>query len=211
MQPFDLWWYAQRQRVLAEAGGAARTARIVGAGAAVAVLAAAAAAIAGPIVIAVLTPAAYHGAGVFVPWIAAAVALQALGSLVNVGCYTGRTGRLPLLANGIAAGVAVAGYLLLIPPFGVAGTLAATLVAQGVRFAIFLRLSQRIAPVAYPLGRVAALAVASVAAVAALGGLPPVGATMAGAAALAVLAGLALALRLVPLPRRAAMGAPAHA
>jgi O-antigen/teichoic acid export membrane protein len=211
MQPFDLWWYAQRQRVLAEPGGAARTARIVGAGAAVAVLAATAAAMAGPVVIALLTPAAFHGAAALVPWIAAAVALQSLGSLVNVGCYTGRTGRLPLLANGIAAGVAVAGYLLLIPPFGVEGTLAATLVAQGVRFGIFLRLSQRIARVAYPLGRVAVLALACVAAVHALHGMPPAGGAVAALAALAALAGLALALRLLPWPRRAAVPRPAHA
>lgn len=211
-QPFELWWYPQRQRVLAGPDGAARSARIVGAGAAFAVLAAAAAALAGPVVITLATPAAYHGAAALVPFLAAIVALQALGSLVNMGCYTGRTGGLPLLANGIAAAVAVVLYLLLIPRFGVTGTIAATLAAQGVRFALFLFLSQRRVPLPYPLGRIALLAVAAALAVAATGTLPQgAGAMATGGGALLALAGLALALRLVPLPRRGAAGVPAHA
>jgi O-antigen/teichoic acid export membrane protein len=209
-QPFELWWYPQRQRVLVAPDGAARTARIVGVGGAFVVLAAAAAAIGGPLLIAAATPAAYHPAAAFVPWLAAVVALQALGSLVNVGCYTGRTGGLPLLANGIAAVVAVIGYAALIPAFGVPGTLAATLLAQAVRFGVFLALSQRRAPIAYPLARIALLAGAAVAAAAALqAATPGLGAAALGALALTALAGLALALRLVELPRRA-VGMPAH-
>jgi O-antigen/teichoic acid export membrane protein len=210
-QPFELWWYPQRQRLLAEPGGAARSARIVGAGAAFVVLAAACGAIGGPLLIAAATPASYHAAAAFVPWLAAVVALQSLGSLVNVGCYTGRTGGLPLLANGIAALVALAGYALLIPPFGVPGTLAATLIAQAVRFGVFLALSQRRAPIAYPLGRVALLAAAAALAAAGMQAMAPgFGAAAIGALALAALGAFALALRLVELPRRAA-GMPAHA
>lgn len=210
-QPFELWWYPQRQRVLAAPGGALRTARIVGAGGALVVLAAASAAIAGPMLIALATPAAYHPAAAFVPWLAAIVALQALGSLVNVGCYTGRTGGLPLLANGIAALVALAGYAVMIPGWGVPGTLAATLLAQAVRFALFLILSQRRAPVPYPLVRIAVLAAAAMLATAAVQAAPAgVAAISLGGAALAALAGLAVLLRLVDLPRRAG-GLPAHA
>jgi O-antigen/teichoic acid export membrane protein len=209
-QPFELWWYPRRLGLLAEPGGAARSARIVGLGAACVVLAAAAAAIAGPLLIAAATPPAYHAAAALVPWIAAIVALQSLGSLVNVGCYTGRTTFLPLLANGCAAGVAVLLYLLLIPRLGVAGAIAATLLAQAVRLGLFLILSQRRAPIAYPLGRVALLAGSAAMAAAALQGLPPGPlAAAAGAAALALLALLALLLRLIALPRRA--GGLAHA
>ena len=210
-QPFELWWYPQRQRLLAEADGAARSARIVGAGAAFVVLAAATAAIAGPLLIAAATPASYHAAMGFVPWLAAVVALQSLGSLVNVGCYIGRTGGLPLLANGIAALVAVAGYAALIPAHGVPGTLAATLVAQAVRFGVFLALSQRRAPIAYPFARIALLACGAAGAAAAMQAMTPgLGAAVVGALALLALCGAAFALRLVDLPRRAA-GVPAHA
>ncbi len=211
-QPFELWWYPQRLRVLAGADGAARTARIVGAGAALVLLAAAAAAIGGPLLIAVATPASYHAAAALVPWLAAIVALQALGSLVNVGCYAGRTGGLPLLANGLAAAVALAGYALLIPPHGVAGAVAATLVAQAVRFALFLHLSQRRARVAYPLGRIALLAIAAATATVAIPAdlsLPE--AAACGTGALALLLGAAVALRLLPLPGGRAVGVAVHA
>jgi O-antigen/teichoic acid export membrane protein len=208
-QPFELWWYPRRQRVLAETDGAARSARIVGAGAACVLLAATAAAIAGPLLIVLATPPAYHAAIAFLPWLAAVVALQALGSLVNVGCYIGRTGTLPLLANGTAALVALTGYALLIPRFGVEGTLAATLLAQAVRFFLFLSLSQRRAPLPYPLARIALLAGAATLCVAAM---PPpgLGAAALGALAFGALAGLALLLRLVEVPQRAAPAA-AHA
>jgi O-antigen/teichoic acid export membrane protein len=211
-QPFELWWYPQRLRVLAGADGAARTARIVGAGAALVVLAAAAAAIGGPLLIGVATPVAYHAAAPLVPWLAAIVALQALGSLVNVGCYAGRTGGLPLLANGLAAAVALAGYALLIPPHGLAGAVAATLVAQAARFALFLHLSQRRARVAYPLGRIALLAVAAATAAAAIpAGLSVPEAAACGAVALALLLGAAVGLRLLPSPRAGWPGLAAHA
>jgi O-antigen/teichoic acid export membrane protein len=201
-QPFELWWYPQRQRVLAAPDGAARTARIVGAGAACVLLAAAAAAIAGPMLIHAATPPAYHGAAAFVPALAAVIALQALGSLVNVGCYTGRTGGLPLLANGVAAVVALAGYGLLIPPHGVPGALAATALAQVVRFGLFLALSQRRAPVSYPLGRIALLAAVAALAAVALQTMPPgPGTAGLGVAALAALAALAAAMGLLEVPR----------
>ena len=142
-QPFELWWYPQRIRMLSTPDGVARSARIVTTGIALTVLSAGATAVAGPLLIRVLTPVAYHPAAVFVPWLAAGLALQSLGSLVNVGCYVGRTGNVPMVVNGVAGGVAVAAYLLLIPHYGVSGAIAATLVAQATRFALFLHLSQR--------------------------------------------------------------------
>jgi O-antigen/teichoic acid export membrane protein len=211
-QPFELWWYPQRLRVLAGPDGAARTARIVGAGAALVLLAAAAAALGGPLLILAATPAGYHAAAAWLPWLAAIVALQALGSLVNVGCYTGRTGGLPLLANGLAAAVALALYALLIPRHGVAGAIAATLAAQAVRLALFLFLSQRRAPVAYPLGRIALLCLAASVLVAAMPAAASMTATAAaGGAALAALLGLAAGLRLLPRPGGRAAGLLAHA
>lgn len=209
-QPFELWWYPRRLAVLGGPDGLARSATVVGTGAALALLAAAAAALAGPVAIMLATPAAYHPAAALVPWLAAIVALQALGSLINVGCYAGRTGARPLLANGAAGALAVLLYLALIPPFGVAGTIAATLAAQALRFALFLRLSRRAAPVAYPLARIAVLA-ALAAGVAALPQALGIGAAgiLAGAAGFVALGAAALALGLLRLP--AARGGWRHA
>lgn len=196
-QPFELWWYPRRIAVLEGADGAARTVRMVGFGAALVLLAAAGVALGGPVLITLLTPQPYHGALAFLPWLCAAVALQSLGSLTNVGCYMGRTGAEPMAVNAVAAAVAVLLYVALIPAFGVAGAIAATLVAQGVRLAGFLWLSQRRVRLNYPLGRLALLA-------AALAGgalLPP----LFGLAALAL--GVMLAALLLGVgPRRAQHG-----
>jgi O-antigen/teichoic acid export membrane protein len=142
-QPFELWWYPRRLALLSAPGGLEKSARIVAAGLVLTILAAGATSVVGPLLIRLLTPVSYHAAAAFIPWIAAAIALQSMGSLVNVGCYTGRTGAQPMLVNGIAALVALVLYLALIPNHGVAGAVGATVLAQAVRFALFAVLSQR--------------------------------------------------------------------
>jgi len=193
-QPFELWWYPRRITVLEGTDGAARTEHMVGIGAALVLLAAAGVALGGPVLITLLTPPAYHGALTYLPWLCAAVALQSLGSLVNVGCYIGRTGTQPMVVNLVAAAVAVLLYVALIPAFGVAGAIGATLVAQAVRLGGFLWLSQRRVRLGYPLGRLGLLAAALV------GGalLPP----WFGLAALAL--GGALAMLLLGMGSRRA-------
>ena len=212
-QPFELWWYPQRLSLLGRPDGAARTARMVGLGGALVLLAGGAAAVAGPALIAWATPPAYHPAAAFVPWLALALALQSLGSLVNVGCYAGRTGSAPLAVNGAAALLAVALYALLIPAFGVAGAVAATIAAQAARLVLFHAASARVAPIRYPLLRLAAMALPVALAAAAPQAL---GTGLAGlaSAGLALLAAIALALWLGLLPRpRVALrvGVPVHA
>jgi O-antigen/teichoic acid export membrane protein len=211
-QPFELWWYPRRIALLAQPDGGARTVRLVGLGGALVLLAAGAAAVAGPALIRWATPADYHGAAAWVPWLAAALALQSLGSLVNVGCYAGRTTTQALAVNGGAGALALAGYALLVPAHGVAGAVAATLAAQALRLVAFHRLSARSHALPYPLGRLALLAlpVAGTAALAQLLGSGAVG-LLAALLALAGSALLAALLGLLPLPRLAPAGEPRHA
>ena len=165
-QPFELWWYPRRIAVLHGPDGHARSVRTATSGLVLTMLAAAATSVGGPLLIHALTPPAYHPAADLVPWLAAAMALQSFGSLVNVGCYAGRTGAMPMTANLLAAMVAVAGYGLLIPSYGVQGAIAATLAAQTARFALFLLLSQRQVRLAWPLRPLMLPLAASVAAAA---------------------------------------------
>ncbi|MEI6160774.1 MAG: oligosaccharide flippase family protein [Roseococcus sp.] len=192
-QPFELWWYPRRIALLEAENGHRQTARVVGMGGALVVLAAAATALGGPVLIHLATPPAYHAAADYLPWLCAALALQSLGSLVNVGCYMGRTGTVPMLVNGTAAVVAVLAYLLLIPAHGVMGAIFATLLAQGVRLGLFLWFSQRRIRLDYRLPRVAALAGLCILAAA----LPlPLGLTL-----LAASLPVAMLLGLLPAPR----------
>lgn len=205
-QPFELWWYPRRLGLLAEPDGLDRSARIVGTGAALVLLSAGGAAVAGPFLIATLTPVAYHGAIALVPWLCAALALQSLGSLASVGCYAGRSGSPSLMVNGGAAVVALAGYLLLIPGYGVPGAVAATVAAQAARLALFHALSQRRVCLSYPLGAIGMVAALSAAAAALAVALPPGLPALAGGGAcllLAAGAGVALGLLPVRMPGRA--------
>ena len=198
-QPFELWWYPRRVGLLNAPDGLAQSARNVTAGVALTVLAAAGAAVAGPILIHVLTPVAYHPAAAMVPWLSVAIALQSLGSLVNVGCYARRTGTMPMMVNLMAAAVAVAGYGLLIPRFGVPGTIAATVIAQAARFGLFLVLSQR--QVRLPLTlRPLLLPILAAAAAAALPQVPGLGLAGYAAGVAALLAGAAFAMLSGALP-----------
>ncbi len=192
-QPFELWWYPRRVGLLSAPDGIAQSARTVTSGATLTVLAAAATGVVGPILIHALTPPAYHAAAAMVPWLAAAMALQSLGSLVNVGCYARRTGTMPMAINSMAAVVALAGYAAFIPGYGVAGAIAATVLAQAARFVLFLVLSQR--QVRLPLTvKPLLLPVAASLAAAALPQVPGLGLVGYAAAIAALAAGAAFAV-----------------
>ncbi len=158
-QPFDLWWYPRRLAVLREENGVARTARLAGFGAALGLVCAAAAAVLGPLLVLGLTPAGYHAATLLIPWMAAALAIQTFGIMLNAGCYVGHSGATAGSVNIGAALLALVLYGMLIPRFGVAGAIAATLLAQTLRMAAFVTLSLRRAPVPYPFGSLFLVAV----------------------------------------------------
>jgi O-antigen/teichoic acid export membrane protein len=112
--------------------------------------------------------------------------------MANVGCYARNTGSQALAVNLAAAGVALAGYAVLIPRMGVEGAIVATVMSQGVRFVIFAMLSQRSAPLDWrvaPLGALSGLVLVAVM----IGGV-------SGGAVLTLAAGLAVVLKLAPLP-----------
>ena len=205
-QPFELWWYPRRMQVLGGEDGLRRSARTVDALMAFAMLAAVATSVAAPEMVRLLTPPAYHGAAALVPWLVLAFCFQQMSSLVSVGCYTGRTGAQPMAINLAAAAVAIIGYLAMIPHWGVPGAVAATVIAQGVRFALFAVLSRRRAPLPHRVGALAAVAVMAGAAAA----IPwlfhdPAARMAVGAAGLAAVAAAAFAAGLAGSvwPRRA--------
>lgn len=146
LQPFEMWWYPRRLRLLESAEGRIESANRVALGIAWSAVAVSAVAVLGPVAIGWLTPESYHAAGEWVPWLALIAFLHAATNLMNVGCYAGHTTWLPMSINGGAAAVAVVGYATLIPAYGVTGTIVATLIAQGLRLLIFTVASQRLAP-----------------------------------------------------------------
>jgi O-antigen/teichoic acid export membrane protein len=204
VQPFGLWWYPRRMVVFKEAGGSARCEAAVALGFAILVLACTFVALAAPVAVAALLPVGYGPAGRLVPWIILGLALNEACSLVNMGCYLRRDGAAVLAVNAGAAGVALAGYVLLIPAWGVHGAIAATLVAQAARLLAFWALGRQLAPLAYRGAAVVLMAGLGALAVALAPDADRILERVAWTAgSLSVLVAVGAAVGLIPLPRSA--------
>ena len=200
-QPFDLWWLPNRFKLLGQQDGKQKCARAVGVGVTLAVTAAVGVAIGGPAVIRLVTPEAYHGATVYVPWLAALAAVHSVTTMINLGAMSGKTTVRPLMIDSGAAAIAVIGYLTLIPVYGGYGAIGATAIALTGRLIVTYKVSQNILRIPYRLDRMGLLAGLGLAAIALLpradGIVAPVmGAMLAGAAVM----GLSMAMKLLPNP-----------
>jgi O-antigen/teichoic acid export membrane protein len=200
LQPFHMWWMPKRFIVLAEENGAKRSADIVATGLVITMLGAAAVTMGGPLLIELMTPAAYHGAIKYVGWLALIYAVQEAGSLVEVGCYLRRDGFALLFCLVVSGAIAIGLYFLLIPHYGIAGAIAATFVAQVVRTVLSYVISEVYVHIEYPFIRLAAVAVLLVVLTAlAATTLAPL--VLALCAPLVLLAGAAAASALGLVPR----------
>ncbi len=148
-EPFNMWWFPRRFRLLQEQDGALHSARNVMLGVGYITIAAAMVSALAPCLITWLTPETYHSATKWVAPLCGIAALHAITNLMNIGVYAGRTGWLPSFINLSSATIALIGYLLLIPIHGVGGAIGATYLAFGVRFGLFFFLSQQRVPIPY--------------------------------------------------------------
>ncbi|MEP9376971.1 oligosaccharide flippase family protein [Aquabacter sp. CN5-332] len=198
LQPFHMWWFPKRFIVLYEPHGVPRSAHVVGLGIVITILGAVAVSLGGPLVIQVMTPAAYHPAIYLIPWIALIYAVQETTSLLELGSFLRRDGFVPLATNAFAAVVVVALYTLLIPRYGVAGAIAATLIAQCARCVVVHVVSQYYMRLPYDFGRLGmVLAVAAVTTAASFALLPDFWVFIGGAIAVPATAATAYALGLL--------------
>jgi O-antigen/teichoic acid export membrane protein len=105
----------------------------------------------------IATP-AFHSAAMFVPVLAAAYVLQSWGSFLNLGIFVKERTEYFTLANWVAAAVALAGYVTLIPRWHAWGATVTTLASLAVRCWLSHVLSQRLWRVEYRWGPVVRLA-----------------------------------------------------
>jgi len=143
IQPFDLWWHARRFSCLKEVGGKQRCADIAMIGVAIAILAALIIAAIGPSLIRLLTPEAYHPSIVYIPWLAMIAAIHNANSTLGLGAMSENTTLRPALIDGLAAGIALVLYLVLIPQYHAWGAIAATVTALVLRLGVTYYISQR--------------------------------------------------------------------
>lgn len=202
LQPFSLWWIAQRMRVFQEPDGAQRSATAWGHGVIILLAGAYGVCLAGPVFIHVVLPQGYHAAALLLPAAVLVCVLNELCTLTNVGSHLRTTGLAVMTINGAGALAAVVGYATLIPLYGALGALIAMMLGHAVRLALFAVDGHIVAPIPYPVSRSATLAIAVVALI---WGAPATDAILLRAAWALIgsllLAALALSLRLVSLPR----------
>lgn len=159
MQPFGLWWYAKRLRILEEPDGLQRSANIIGMGFTVLLVSAAAISLAGPLFIHWTMPDDYMQAAKYLPWLIGITVLNESNSLLNVGVYRKQHAFLVLLINGICAVIALIGYWFFVPNYGIVGAIGVTMLAQSVRLILFVTIGHHSAPIPYPFLRTGILAI----------------------------------------------------
>lgn len=148
IQPLALWWNPRRMAVLDQPDGKVRHAEMWSVGFVILLVGAVSVTLIMPVFIRFGLPPAYEGALVYLPWLVLASVLNELAGLSNAGSYKRANGFELLGVNVLAATVAVSGYLFLIPQFGIAGAIAATLVAHCLRVGLFIMRGRECAPVA---------------------------------------------------------------
>lgn len=202
-QPFGLWWFPRRLTLLGEEMGLKRSAKIVSFALVYLMLIGLGVALGGPVLIVTLTPLGYHTAQHYLPWLIMATLLQHAGDLLNVGSFTGHTTNRPMAINLSSAGVAIALYYILIPPYGADGAMIATVIAYLFQLVVFFHDSQRAVTLHLPWARLGLFFIFCVCLAQFLPVEPNIiEGGLLTAAALVVAACFALGLRLVEIPGR---------
>ncbi|PCJ96220.1 MAG: hypothetical protein COA45_11365 [Zetaproteobacteria bacterium] len=149
VQPFELWWNPKRFEVLNNNNGPEICAKNISTGLVIVALSILCISTGAPLAITVMTPNTYHDAIIYVPFLSTLAGIHAATLLMNIGIYNVKITKWPAIIDMSAAGIALAGYLILIPLFAAWGAISATAIALTLRFTATLILSQRIAPLPY--------------------------------------------------------------
>ena len=204
MQPYGMWWFSQRYRIVNAPDGKYAAARFAGIGVALTIITSVAIGLGASVVIRVLIPASYHDALEYVPWLVLAMAIKGCADMLSLGCFIRRTGSMPMAVNLVAAGIGWCAYMFLIPGLGAFGAIYALLLAQTARLFMFVYLGQRVLYLPYASNKLLALGLVGVA-VLSLGQIVSDVWQQAAYAVLAAAMLLLLAVIMDILPRPAAM------
>ena len=132
-----------------------------------------------------------------------AVIRARLAELLNLGCFTGKTTGTQLGINLIASLAGFAGMWLLIPDHGVWGLIGALLGAQALRVILFTFASQRYLPLPFPAYAILAFGCMSLCWLIAGSMLSSIiQQLLLVVTAMVSMLATALALKLIPAPRR---------
>lgn len=150
IEPFTLWWYPNRLKMLHQANGLQRVACSAGLGCILSVASALVIGNVGPLVIAFLLPESYGAAAQLLPTLCLAMALKQCSHLLNTGCYTGNSTRAVGHINAALASIAPVFYVIGCWLGQLDGLLVALVMIYSLRLFWFLHVSQRMLLLPYP-------------------------------------------------------------
>lgn len=158
LQPYALWWNAQRIKILGEAGGIAKTVTVSGFGFTLLFCSAIGLCLIAPGLVHLALPPSYAGALTFLPWVVLICVLNESSTLLNAGTYARKTGLGVMAINSLAALFTLGLYLALIPRFGVPGAILSTVLGHSLRLGLYIYSSQRAVFIPYAFTKILILA-----------------------------------------------------
>ena len=161
-QPFGMWWFPKRQRIINEKNGVVTAAKFAAMGSTLVLIIALSIGLSAPIVIKYLLPASYAGAVAYVPWVVLLKALKESTDLLNLGLYYQARTHLIVIIDALVSATALTIMLWLTPKLGVFGVIYALFIAQGVKLILSLYFSQKVLTLPYPAKRLVLFALLTI-------------------------------------------------
>jgi O-antigen/teichoic acid export membrane protein len=152
IQPFTLWWFPKRFSVLKEQDGKNINAHFAIVGAIISIVICGGIGLLGPVLIQQLTPTAYHGAIVILPWLLLCTLLKMLSDLLNLGCFVEQSSKVQMNINLVASAFGGVLLIILVPVLMVDGALIALITANAIRMVLFYYFSQQKVYLPYKFG-----------------------------------------------------------
>ncbi|MCP5079820.1 MAG: lipopolysaccharide biosynthesis protein [Psychromonas sp.] len=143
MQPFILWWYPRRFKMLKEDNGRDTVAHTTSFGIALVICCSTMICLGSPLLFGTLIAQSYAQAMQYVPALALLYMIKQTAELANLGSYIGRSTWNVTLIDVFTALISVSCFYFLSERFKVPGVIAALLIAQCFRVTLFFITSQR--------------------------------------------------------------------
>jgi O-antigen/teichoic acid export membrane protein len=143
---FNMWWGPRKYVIYDGENGANRVQNILILGFLFNISGAVFVFIAAPLFISYVLPQSYGQASLYIPLLIVVSLLNETATLMSLGAYRAKTGLPVLIINGTGALVALAGYMIFIPQFGIKGAIYATIIAHILRIVLYVLECRRVTP-----------------------------------------------------------------
>ena len=148
MQPFTLWWFPYRFKLLKQQGGREQCAHYAMLGTNLGLLLGFAMMLTAPQFIQLILPSSYHGAAQIIIALLVVNMVKNAGDLLNLGCFINSSLN-QMWVQWLCAALAVIGYILFIEDYGVWAAVSVLIVVYLLRLGLFYHYSQSLYPLPY--------------------------------------------------------------